>query len=49
MFEERYERVRKKYYILVEGDGILLFIKSFKEMKFFVGIWVLGEVVCFVS
>lgn len=36
MFEECYECVWKKYYILVEGDGILLFIKSFKEMKFFV-------------
>uniref|UniRef100_A0A8C0CU22 RNA helicase n=1 Tax=Balaenoptera musculus TaxID=9771 RepID=A0A8C0CU22_BALMU len=34
MSEERHERVRKKYHILVEGDGIPPPIKSFKEMKF---------------
>lgn len=33
MSEERHERVRKKYHILVEGDGIPPPIKSFKEMK----------------
>lgn len=32
--EERHERVRRKYHILVEGDGIPPPIKSFKEMKF---------------
>ncbi|XP_036445926.1 probable ATP-dependent RNA helicase DDX41 [Colossoma macropomum] len=30
----RHERVRKKYHILVEGDGIPPPIKSFREMKF---------------
>ncbi|KPP64433.1 putative ATP-dependent RNA helicase DDX41, partial [Scleropages formosus] len=30
----RHDRVRKKYHILVEGDGIPLPIKSFREMKF---------------
>ncbi|XP_032952379.1 probable ATP-dependent RNA helicase DDX41 isoform X2 [Rhinolophus ferrumequinum] len=34
MSEERHERVRRKYHILVEGDGIPPPIKSFKEMKF---------------
>ncbi|KAL6033759.1 hypothetical protein STEG23_007748 [Scotinomys teguina] len=34
MSEERHDRVRKKYHILVEGDGIPPPIKSFKEMKF---------------
>ncbi|XP_038969269.2 probable ATP-dependent RNA helicase DDX41 [Rattus norvegicus] len=33
MSEEQHERVRKKYHILVEGDGIPPPIKSFKEMK----------------
>ena len=39
MSEERHERVRKKYHILVEGDGIPPPIKSFKEMKFPAGTW----------
>lgn len=30
----RHERVRKKYHILVEGEGIPPPIKSFREMKF---------------
>uniref|UniRef100_A0A5F9CHA8 Probable ATP-dependent RNA helicase DDX41 n=1 Tax=Oryctolagus cuniculus TaxID=9986 RepID=A0A5F9CHA8_RABIT len=34
MSEERHDRVRRKYHILVEGDGIPPPIKSFKEMKF---------------
>uniref|UniRef100_H0XZ99 RNA helicase n=1 Tax=Otolemur garnettii TaxID=30611 RepID=H0XZ99_OTOGA len=34
MSEEQHERVRKKYHILVEGDGIPPPIKSIKEMKF---------------
>uniref|UniRef100_A0A8C5IS41 RNA helicase n=1 Tax=Junco hyemalis TaxID=40217 RepID=A0A8C5IS41_JUNHY len=34
MSEARHERVRKKYHILVEGEGIPPPIKSFKEMKF---------------
>ncbi|KAI2540379.1 DDX41 isoform 9 [Pan troglodytes] len=38
MSEERHERVRKKYHILVEGDGIPPPIKSFKEMKFPAGV-----------
>lgn len=44
MSEERHERVRRKYHILVEGDGIPPPIKSFKEMKFPAGTWGLGEV-----
>jgi len=32
--EERHERVRKKYCILVEGDGIVPPLKNFEEMKF---------------
>lgn len=39
MSEERHERVRKKYHILVEGDSIPPPIKSFKEMKFPAGTW----------
>lgn len=42
MSEERHERVRKKYHILVEGDGIPPPIKSFKEMKFPAGTWGVG-------
>ncbi|XP_040429812.1 probable ATP-dependent RNA helicase DDX41 isoform X1 [Cygnus olor] len=34
MSEARHDRVRKKYHILVEGEGIPPPIKSFKEMKF---------------
>uniref|UniRef100_A0A1D5PBN5 RNA helicase n=1 Tax=Gallus gallus TaxID=9031 RepID=A0A1D5PBN5_CHICK len=34
MSEARHNRVRKKYHILVEGEGIPPPIKSFKEMKF---------------
>ncbi|KAG9490778.1 hypothetical protein GDO78_006225 [Eleutherodactylus coqui] len=34
MSQARHERVRQKYHILVEGDGIPPPIKSFKEMKF---------------
>uniref|UniRef100_H3AYD3 Probable ATP-dependent RNA helicase DDX41 n=1 Tax=Latimeria chalumnae TaxID=7897 RepID=H3AYD3_LATCH len=34
MPEARHERVRKKYHILVEGEGMPIPIKSFKEMKF---------------
>ncbi|XP_025047566.1 probable ATP-dependent RNA helicase DDX41 isoform X1 [Alligator sinensis] len=34
MSEARHERVRKKFHILVEGEGIPPPIKSFKEMKF---------------
>ncbi|CAJ0944464.1 unnamed protein product [Ranitomeya imitator] len=34
MSQARHERVRRKYHILVEGDGIPPPIKSFKEMKF---------------
>lgn len=30
----RHDRVRKRYHILVEGDGIPPPIKSFREMKF---------------
>lgn len=32
--QERHERVRKKYCILVEGEGIPPPIKHFDEMKF---------------
>ncbi|NXJ16016.1 DDX41 helicase, partial [Odontophorus gujanensis] len=34
MSEARHDRVRRKYHILVEGEGIPPPIKSFKEMKF---------------
>ncbi|XP_020854425.1 putative ATP-dependent RNA helicase DDX41 isoform X2 [Phascolarctos cinereus] len=34
MSESRHDRVRKKYHILVEGEGIPPPLKSFKEMKF---------------
>nr|XP_014431610.1 probable ATP-dependent RNA helicase DDX41 [Pelodiscus sinensis] len=34
MSEARHNRVRRKYHILVEGEGIPPPIKSFKEMKF---------------
>ncbi|KAM9065453.1 putative ATP-dependent RNA helicase DDX41 isoform 1-T1 [Sarcophilus harrisii] len=34
MSEARHDRVRKKYHILVEGEGIPPPLKSFKEMKF---------------
>uniref|UniRef100_A0A7M4F6Q4 RNA helicase n=1 Tax=Crocodylus porosus TaxID=8502 RepID=A0A7M4F6Q4_CROPO len=34
MSEARHERVRRKFHILVEGEGIPPPIKSFKEMKF---------------
>lgn len=34
MSEARHDRVRKKYHILVEGEGIPPPIKTFKEMKF---------------
>ncbi|XP_028909267.1 probable ATP-dependent RNA helicase DDX41 [Ornithorhynchus anatinus] len=34
MSEARHDRVRKKYHILVEGEGIPPPIKSFREMKF---------------
>lgn len=34
MSEARHDRVRKKFHILVEGEGIPPPIKSFKEMKF---------------
>ncbi|KAG8578918.1 hypothetical protein GDO81_010664 [Engystomops pustulosus] len=34
MSQARHERVRRKYHILVEGDGIPPPIKNFKEMKF---------------
>uniref|UniRef100_A0A668AKZ3 RNA helicase n=1 Tax=Myripristis murdjan TaxID=586833 RepID=A0A668AKZ3_9TELE len=34
MPEARHERVRKKFHILVDGDGIPAPIKSFREMKF---------------
>ncbi|KAK5615372.1 DEAD (Asp-Glu-Ala-Asp) box polypeptide 41 [Crenichthys baileyi] len=34
MPDTRHERVRKKFHILVDGEGIPLPIKSFREMKF---------------
>lgn len=34
MSQARHERVRRKYHILVEGEGIPAPIKAFKEMKF---------------
>ena len=34
MPDTRHERVRKKFHILVDGDGIPAPIKSFREMKF---------------
>lgn len=34
MSEARHDRVRRKFHILVEGEGIPPPIKSFKEMKF---------------
>lgn len=34
MPDTRHERVRKKFHILVDGDGIPPPIKSFREMKF---------------
>uniref|UniRef100_A0A3B4AE03 DEAD/DEAH-box helicase domain-containing protein n=1 Tax=Periophthalmus magnuspinnatus TaxID=409849 RepID=A0A3B4AE03_9GOBI len=34
MPETRHERVRRKFHILVDGDGIPPPIKSFREMKF---------------
>lgn len=34
MPDTRNERVRKKFHILVDGDGIPPPIKSFREMKF---------------
>nr|XP_033783389.1 probable ATP-dependent RNA helicase DDX41 isoform X3 [Geotrypetes seraphini] len=34
MSEARHDRVRRKYHILVEGEGIPAPIKCFKEMKF---------------
>lgn len=32
---EKFEKIRKKWYILVEGEDILFLVKIFKEMKFF--------------
>jgi len=32
--ESRHERVRKKWYILTEGEGVPPPVKTFKEMKF---------------